>query len=155
MWGNSNKYPKHIVCEEIRIKRDISYISFCSLRILYKSKFILMATSLGTNAAFVTRVHSTHTLIMILYSSLGIQMNQDPLRSTGLPSHQTNNSTSTYHVIWRQNQWRAISFKEKRICGETWFRHFCDPLKKHRQSRTIKKRVTAKRTVNADPSHYY
>ena len=33
--------------EEIKTKHDLSYISFCTLRILYNSKFILMATSLG------------------------------------------------------------------------------------------------------------
>ena len=40
-------YPKHMFYEEIRIKQSFSYISYCPLRILYKSKFILMATSLG------------------------------------------------------------------------------------------------------------
>ena len=44
-------------CEEIRTKQALSYISVCSLSILYNSKFILMATSLGTNAVVVTRVH--------------------------------------------------------------------------------------------------
>ena len=43
--------------EEIRAKQDLSYISVCSLNILYNSKFILMETSLGTNAVVVTRVH--------------------------------------------------------------------------------------------------
>ena len=43
--------------EEIIIKQCLSYISFCSFRILYKSNFILMATSLGTNAVVITRVH--------------------------------------------------------------------------------------------------
>ena len=43
--------------EEIRIKHGICYISFCSLRILYNSKFILMAISLGTNVIVVMRVH--------------------------------------------------------------------------------------------------
>ena len=42
---------------EIRIKQGLSYISFCPLRILYNSKFILMATSLGTNTVSFTRVH--------------------------------------------------------------------------------------------------
>ena len=42
---------------EIRIKQGISYISFCPLRILYNSKFIIMATFLGTNVVVVTRVH--------------------------------------------------------------------------------------------------
>ena len=55
--GDSNKYPKHMFHEEIRIKQGLSYISFCPLRILYNSKFIRMATALGTNAVVVTRVH--------------------------------------------------------------------------------------------------
>ena len=43
--------------EETRIKQGPSYVSVCPFRILYNSKFILMATSLGTNAVIVTRVH--------------------------------------------------------------------------------------------------
>ena len=43
--------------EEIRIKQNLSYILSCPLRILYNSKFILLATSLGKNAVVVTRVH--------------------------------------------------------------------------------------------------
>ena len=43
--------------KEIRIKQGLSYISFCSFRILYKSKFILMEISLGTNAVVVTKVY--------------------------------------------------------------------------------------------------
>ena len=43
--------------EETRIKQGLSSISFCPLRIIYNSKFISMATSLGTNAVVVTRVH--------------------------------------------------------------------------------------------------
>ena len=46
--------------EEIRIKQGLSYISFCPLRILYNSEFILMATTLGTNAVVVMRVHCTY-----------------------------------------------------------------------------------------------
>ena len=42
--------------EEIRAKQDLSYISTCSLSILYNHNFILMATSLGTNDVVVTRV---------------------------------------------------------------------------------------------------
>ena len=45
--------------EEIRTKQELSYISVCSLSILYSSKFILMATSLVTNAIVVKRVHCT------------------------------------------------------------------------------------------------
>ena len=55
--SNSNKYPKRMFYEEIGIKQDLSYTSLCPLRILYNSKFILMATSLGTNAVVVTRFH--------------------------------------------------------------------------------------------------
>ena len=51
--GNSNKYPKHMFYEEIRIKQGLSYIIFSPLRILYNSKFIIMAIFLGTNAVFV------------------------------------------------------------------------------------------------------
>ena len=51
--GDSHKYPKHMFYEEIRIKYCICCISFCSLRILYNSKFILTAISLGTNADLV------------------------------------------------------------------------------------------------------
>ena len=54
---DSNKYPKHTFYEEITIKHDICCILFCSLRILYNSKFILMAIYLGTNVVVVTRVH--------------------------------------------------------------------------------------------------
>ena len=53
---NANKHPKHMFCEETRTKQCLSYISFCALNILYNSKFILMATSLGTNAVILTRV---------------------------------------------------------------------------------------------------
>ena len=56
--GNSNKYPKHMFYEEIRRKQGLSYISFCPLRILYNSKFI-MAIFLETHAAVVMRVHCT------------------------------------------------------------------------------------------------
>ena len=59
--GNSNKYPKYMFYEEIRIKQGLSYISFCPLRILYNNKYIIMATFLGTNAVVVTRVHCTNT----------------------------------------------------------------------------------------------
>ena len=54
------KYPKHMLYEEIGTNQDLSYIWICSLSILYNCKFILMATSLGTNAVVVTRVHSLY-----------------------------------------------------------------------------------------------
>ena len=59
--GDSNKYPKHIFYEEIRIKQSLSYILFCPLRILYNSKVIIMATFFGTNAVAVTRVHCIYS----------------------------------------------------------------------------------------------
>ena len=55
--GDSNKYPKHIFYEKIRIKQGLSYMSFCPLRIVYNSKFIIMATFFRTSAVVVTRVH--------------------------------------------------------------------------------------------------
>ena len=55
--GDSNKYPKHLFYEEMRIKQGLSNISFCPLRNLYNSKFVIMATSLGKNVVVVTRVH--------------------------------------------------------------------------------------------------
>ena len=39
------------------MKQGLSYISFCPLRILYNSKFIIMITFLETNAVVVTRIH--------------------------------------------------------------------------------------------------
>ena len=53
--GNSNKSPKHMFYEEIRIKQGLSYMSFCPLRILYNSKFIIMAIFLGTNVVVSSR----------------------------------------------------------------------------------------------------
>ena len=46
-WGDSYKYPKHMLYEEIRIKQCLSGMSFCSSRILDNCKFILIETSLG------------------------------------------------------------------------------------------------------------
>ena len=53
-------------CEEIRIKQGLVYISICSLSILYNSKFLLMTTSLGTNAVVVTRVHCKSNCIYMV-----------------------------------------------------------------------------------------
>ena len=39
--------------EEMRTKQVLSYISVCALCILYNSKFVLLAMSLGTNAVVV------------------------------------------------------------------------------------------------------
>ena len=46
--------------EEIRVKQDLSYISFSSLRFINNSKFILNATSLGSNGVLIIRVQSGH-----------------------------------------------------------------------------------------------
>ena len=54
-WGNSNKYSKHMFCEEIIIKQGLCYISFCPLRLFYNRKFILMATTPEKYAVVVTR----------------------------------------------------------------------------------------------------
>ena len=42
---------------KVRTMQGLPYISNSLLRILYNSKFILMAMSLGTNAVVVKRVH--------------------------------------------------------------------------------------------------
>ena len=52
--------------EEIRIKQSVSYILFCPLRILYNSKFIIMATFLGTNAIVVMWVHCICSSYLVL-----------------------------------------------------------------------------------------
>ena len=43
--GDTNKNTKHIFYEELRIKQGFPNISFCLLRSLYNSKFIIVATS--------------------------------------------------------------------------------------------------------------
>ena len=59
--GNSNKYPKTYVLRGNTNKTSsfLHIIQIC-LRILCKSKSILMATSLGTNPFVVAQVHCTH-----------------------------------------------------------------------------------------------
>ena len=65
-WGDSNKYPKHVFYGYIRTKQDLFYISICSLSILYNSKFILMATSLGTNDVVVMKVHCMSSYLQFI-----------------------------------------------------------------------------------------
>ena len=43
-------------------KKGLSYISFCPLRILYNSKFILMTTYSGTNTVVVKKILCTNIL---------------------------------------------------------------------------------------------
>ena len=52
------KCPKRMFYEEMRMKKDLSCLSFCSLRFLHNNTFTLMATSFGTNAIVVTRITS-------------------------------------------------------------------------------------------------
>ena len=62
--------------EEIRIKQGIFHISFPPLRILYKSKFNIMAISFGTNAVVVTRVHCIvkgHFLLIFCGDNISIK----------------------------------------------------------------------------------
>ena len=56
--GNSNKYPKYMFYEKIKIKQGLYYIPFCPLKILYNSEFTIMAT----NAVILTRVHCIKAL---------------------------------------------------------------------------------------------
>ena len=51
--------------EKTRIKECLYYISFCSLKILYNSEFIIMATHLGTNDVVVTRDHLAEYLLCV------------------------------------------------------------------------------------------
>ena len=70
--------------EEIKTKQNLSYISVCSLSILYNSKFILMAMSLGTNAVVVMRVHCTLLYFSIKIYNTGnlLELTRDCLDST-------------------------------------------------------------------------
>ena len=65
-------FPKHIFCKEIRIRHACI---FYPLRVLYNSKFILMATSLGITAVVVARVHCTNYHHCSLYGSLEMNLN--------------------------------------------------------------------------------
>ena len=57
--------------EEIRTKQKLSYISMRSFRIFHNSKFILMATPLGTNNVVVTRVHCSVITTTVFYVPSG------------------------------------------------------------------------------------
>ena len=62
--------------EEIRTKQDLSYISICSLSILYNSKFILMAISSETNTVVVTSVRgwSGRAKVLCILHHWGVQL---------------------------------------------------------------------------------
>ena len=76
--------------EEIRTKQDRSYISFCSLDILYNCKLFLMTTSLGTNAFVVTRVHCISSVPFLPISEKGHNM------TTRVSVSLNNNATLNY-----------------------------------------------------------
>ena len=89
-WGNSNKYPKHMFYEEIRIKQGLSYITFCPLRILYNCKLILMAISLGTNVVVEMRVHCIsiyHTHSNLMTPSEKVLLNMQKCADSGNPAY--------------------------------------------------------------------
>ena len=119
--GDSNKYPKHTFYEEIRIKHGICCISFCSLRILYNSKFILMAIYLGTNAVVVTRVHCTCTQCTdsdhFVYTHSVIKMFV-LLWGNGCTSSK-NKSQCTVELQWLQHLWEHENLFEIRIIWAT------------------------------------
>ena len=69
--------------EEIRPKQDLSYISSCSLSILYNSKFILMAMSLGTNAVVETMVHCICLMVCFLMLKLILYTNSEDISGHG------------------------------------------------------------------------
>ena len=52
--GSLTQVLLYMFYEEKRTKQAFSYISICSLSMLYNSKFTFMAISLGTNAVVVT-----------------------------------------------------------------------------------------------------
>ena len=62
-----NLLPLNMFCEEIRIGQSLSYIAFCSLRILYHSKVILMAISWGMNVVVVTSL-SFHNKLFLCFA---------------------------------------------------------------------------------------
>ena len=73
-WSYSNKY---LIYEGIRIKQDISNKTFCSLNILYNNEFILVATSLGISAVYVTRAHCSSRYLdffFVLWMALWLLM---------------------------------------------------------------------------------
>ena len=104
-WGDSNKYPKHMFYEEIRIKQGC-YISFCPLRILYNSKFMLMATSLGTNVV-VTRVHFHFFFIsvssFILWAACGYSL-EVPYKASSKAYHIENMPIQIYWKFYNQKR---------------------------------------------------
>ena len=116
--------------EEIRIKQDLSYISICSLSILYNSKFILMATSLGTNAVIVTRVHciipsTLHALVFmstLFKSYIETIMKGDNERLCTTKSLRKHAYSNTLKILPPKND----NFSDKKFW---YFSYFCS---KHR-----------------------
>ena len=120
--------------EEIRTKQDLSYLSW---NILYNSKFILIATSLGTNAVLVTRLHYTvHVFWYVCLSSSFIDSGllfhfyrlrlAFPLQSTLAGFSIFINSGWLFHFYWPK---LAFSLLLIQACFSTfidigWLFHF-------------------------------
>ena len=98
--GDSNKYPKHMFFKEIKSKQELSYMSICSLSILYNSKFILMATSLGTNTVLVMMVHCRYLFMNIEDMSSWLACDTAyPCQHTSLPAHLLHSKKIRYDLL--------------------------------------------------------
>ena len=99
------KYPKYAFYEEIRIKQGFSYILFCPLRVLCNNKFILMVTSLGTNAVVAMRVHcSFNGINIIIVSKTSVSNYNFSLRHTNGQSDGQKTQCKPILSIWRTSE---------------------------------------------------
>ena len=89
--------------EEITTKQDLSYISICSLSILYNSKFILMARFLGTNAIVVTRVHCTISSPLSLWLRWAKNKSED---TQEIPQSWSTSLTRLLKKATRNKKWQ-------------------------------------------------
>ena len=90
-------------CEVIKIKQGVSYRSFCPLRILYNS--IIMATSSGTDAVVVTRVHCN----LIISQPWSYRYNNDG-DNWKITREIHKDNTSKWSVNNRPSTQKAVSF---------------------------------------------
>ena len=107
LWGNSNKYPKHMFFDQIRTNQDHSYISICLFNILYNSKFILMTTYFGTNAV----IKRGFTVSM----TLSVMGNKQSAWYRLLPPFLHALTLFSENLIWRQRSirvWNIIAFQK-------------------------------------------
>ena len=109
--------------EKIRTKQDLSYISVCSLSILYNGKFIVMTTSLGTNAV-VTRVHyMCRTMRKRLWTYTDIEDPDQPAQSDqGLHYPQT---TIGYYGMFQRRANARLRLRMKNDVNLSDIRTFC------------------------------